>query len=324
MQAKAYLMPEGQVAIPTATTAPGLYKIVSPRVVSGETLHYHGGDDWQPLLTREQWQAEQSLALRKLGEGEALEVGKWYVGRTDTYWSDPFLMGPNTAYITKHVYYELPPLPPAESEPTTAAKVESLAGEVTLPWTRELTIEEAEAAYDAAPEEPLSEEQISKTVEYVMKHSNREPAPAPAPNLVGERLTEPPEAGTPVVRFMNSEEPSIFQFRAGSIVPRGEAIRYYRWLGPIPVEPKPKPALEYPEQLKLPGIAGIAKCDGGWFAATQTRKWESRNCRTDWFGGGSFEFLPRMLFPYLYSAPYSDVAAKDSWIDNPAYEGGEA
>src|SRR5690606_33060245 len=92
----------------------------------------------------------------------------------------------------------------------------------------------------------------------------------------------------------------------------------------LPDLSKSKPALEYPERLKVPGVAGIGR-------HRNAACWIAFKVRADWEGAQSGQSLNpnvinqlgRLTFPELYQPPYSDVAAEDSWIDNPEYKGGD-
>src|SRR5690606_8589067 len=198
-------------------------------------------EHWQPLLTEAEWRARYPLALRKLGEGEELNGGCSYVmkNRASGDLQTLVVVSGHPARRHDYDYYELPPLPPAESEPTPFEEGKAILRELV------------DSAVEAHGEQIL--EGVDPAVHRVLGET--------APNSVGDRLTEAPEVGTPVVYFTDIDSVSLYKWKREDKV----CDHLYRWHGPIPVEPKEPQETEKPEPPKWLGAVRRKQNGGDYF-----------------------------------------------------------
>lgn len=256
--ARAFQVEDGRVRV----TAPGI-------VAYADSLD----GDWQPLLSREEWEAEHPLRLRKLGEGEVLLDGRLYYyvhedmkesGTTEGY--------ANKKQIPGYTYYELPDLT-ADSEPEPAEHVASQREpESSEPVANELLFQSVAMLLFYMHQQGMTVEKLARlsglkpakverylTAQYDIpirdvvsmytalgRKLNIELKPKESPtsepaNPVGERLTEPPEAGTWVMRVnVHTGDTVVRKWHPDCCSADSLLYRTYRWHGPIPEEPKPE------------------------------------------------------------------------------------
>lgn len=197
-------------------------------------------EGWEPLMSESEF-LSRHLVLRKLGEGEELNGGCSYVmkNRANGDLQTLVVVSGHPAMRHDYDYYELPPLPPAESEEPEAKHV---------------------------PMERVGTKRVRFTDPTPMPVRKLE-EPAPEPNPVGERLTTKPAGEDPwVVVFKEGKPPVIAPW---GFVPLSHAKgNVYRWLGPIPQEPQEPEKPEPPKWLgavrrNLDGrIVWVAKITG--------------------------------------------------------------
>lgn len=206
-----------------------------------------GNSAYEPLLTEAEWQARHPLVQCRLEDIPVLsqflvyerDRDRWAIGLRD---SEQMVGHPDATY------YELPPL--------SSEREEEGDNGVTA-WYRQ---DEQEAIKAICELMELSERQVLRQA---LRHYQTfclrihagetctwsgdamraslfsgKPVAAPAPSPVGERLTKSPEVGEWYVRFHSEESAIIRQWGKHNAITDG--FRYYRWLGPIPVEPKPE------------------------------------------------------------------------------------
>lgn len=218
--------------------------------------------DWQPLLTEAEWRARYPLALRKLEEGEAFEVGKRYVFLSRNGVCGMFMALELSDRESGYTYYELPPLSSEESEPELKHVPMKKVGTMKCKFT----------PVDEAVTERCVDGQLPDGETCPSCGGNRAPSgigggtwvhtKVPAPNSVGERLTEAPEVGTPVVYFSDIDSVSLYKWKREYKV----CDHLYRWHGPIPVEPKE----EKPEPPKWLGAVRRKQNGGDYFVSRVT------------------------------------------------------